>query len=694
MKLIIRYFIFFLLLSPKIFATNVDEFNQHFKLLPQPQKIELLNEKGLYYTDLRDVYLKNTNQKPVMTGLLENLPLSGIQKEGTLSLILSHDLGLPSPEGYTLEIKDKQVIIQAEQEAGLFYGIQTLIQLLEDSHDQKIEIPACRIVDYPEIAYRAIHLDLKHHIDAGHYYSQMIDRLANIKINAIIIEFEDKLRYRQAPLVGAANAITIEEFAAISRYAKERNIEISPLIQGLGHASFILKHEEYKKLRDDPASDWVFDPLNPETYKLQFALYEDAIAATPYGKYLHIGGDEVGTLGKSELCKKSGKNPFELQMYWLKKVTEFANEHNRIPIFWDDMVFKLSGLYKTTYDPEITEQNVRDLWTKNMPMLEKSIPLFPQNCVYMRWNYDYPKLPGNLNAIDWYKEHGLNMMAATSAQCMTAMMPRNNSNFQAIKDFCQLTSEKRMNGILCTIWDDCSPHFETVWRGLYDFALFSWNYEDISPETANALFRHRFYSPELEPASFEFQNLLEKALAFWDVALISEGDRENYHKTFKLIDLPDANKKGIWAMKYKEKIGLAGDAVSQYRLINTRIEKALELSRRNTYSVEVFKQINELQVYPSNLLLLLQQYDNAPAQNKKEISLRIKKFVNDFGALRVRLETVFSETRILGNPEEYQLDSNFHQHLANGTNNTDWMYMYELVMNQKIMEWLSAQGID
>ena len=694
MKLIIRYFIFFLLLSPKIFATNVDEFNQHFKLLPQPQKIELLNEKGLYYTDLRDVYLKNTNQKPVMTGLLENLPLSGIQKEGTLSLILNHDLGLPSPEGYTLEIKDKQVIIQAEQEAGLFYGIQTLMQLLEDSHDQKIEIPACRIVDYPEIAYRAIHLDLKHHIDAGHYYYQMIDRLANIKINAIIIEFEDKLRYRQAPLVGAANAITIEEFAAISRYAKERNIEISPLIQGLGHASYILKHEEYKNLRDDPASDWVFDPLNPETYKLQFALYEDAIAATPYGKYLHIGGDEVGNLGKSELCKKSGKNAFELQMYWLKKVTEFANEHNRIPIFWDDMVFKLSGLYKTTYDPEITEQNVRDLWSKNMPMLEKSIPLFPQNCVYMRWNYDYPKLPGNLNAIDWYKEHGLNVMAATSAQCMTAMMPRNNSNFQAIKDFCQLTSEKRMNGILCTIWDDCSPHFETVWRGLYDFALFSWNYEDISPETANALFRHRFYSPELEPASFEFQDLLEKALTFWDVVLISEGDRENYHKTFKLIDLPDANEKGIWAMKYKEKIGLAGDAVLQYRLINTRIEKALELSRRNTYSVEVFKQINELQVYPSNLLLLLQQYDNAPVQNKKEISLQIKRFVNDFGALRVRLETVFSETRILGNPEGYQLDSNFHEHLANGTNNTDWMYMYELAMNEKILEWLSAQGID
>ena len=54
--------------------------------------------------------------------------------------------------------------------------------------------------------------------------------------------------------------------------------------------------------------------MNPETYELQFSLYEDAIAATPYGKYLHVGGDEVGHLGMSELSKKSGLTPIQLQM--------------------------------------------------------------------------------------------------------------------------------------------------------------------------------------------------------------------------------------------------------------------------------------------------------------------------------------------------------------------------------------------
>ena len=137
-------------------------------------------------------------------------------------------------------------------QAGLFYGSQTLLQMLEDAHDQKVAIPACRITDYPDIAFRAVHLDLKHHLDAGFYYYQVIDRLARIKINAIIVEFEDKLRYKKAPVIGAPHAISIEEFEAISRYAKERNIEISPLVQGLGHASFILKHDKYKKLRDNP----------------------------------------------------------------------------------------------------------------------------------------------------------------------------------------------------------------------------------------------------------------------------------------------------------------------------------------------------------------------------------------------------------------------------------------------------------
>jgi hexosaminidase len=691
MKSILLTCVILIIIFSESICSDLEDFNKHFRLIPYPQKVEIINAKGLIYSDLKGVFLKNTNQRPVMEGMLDRLPLSDSQADGILSLIINNDLSLTSPEAYSLEIRDKQVIIRSKEQAGLFYGIQTLMQLLEDSQDQQREIPACIISDFPEIAYRAIHIDLKHHLDIGKYYYDLIDRLSRIKINAIIIEFEDKLRYRKAPIVGSADAISIEEFAAICRYAKERFIEISPLIQGLGHASFILKHEEFRNLRDDPASDWVFDPLNPATYVLQFSLYEDAIAATPYGKYLHVGGDEVGELGKSSLSKKSGKNSLELQMYWLKKVSEFASEHNRIPIFWDDMVFKLSGLYQTTYDPDLSADKVQELWKKNRPLLDKGLPLFPAGCMFMRWNYDCPQIPGNQMAIDWYKSNGLNVMAATAASCIEPVLPRSKNHFQPIKNFCRLTSEKKMSGILCTVWDDCSPHTETVMRGLFDFAFFSWNYAEVPVEKLHAAFRQRFYGSELEPATFEFQDLLEEAVSFWETALLQSGDRENFHKSFQLINLPDRNKAGEWSEKSKDKLLGARNSIKAYAEIKARIAKAMELSRRNRYNLEIMNQINELLVYPSNLLILLEAYDKALSEDKEVAAIQLKKYITGFSNLRSEFENVYSLTRIMGNPEGYQLDSNFHEHLANGTNNTDWMFMYELPFNKKVLQLLSGK---
>jgi len=444
-------FFLFLILSnfwAQVSSVEAQEFDKYFKILPKPQKIEFSQGESFSYQKLRFLYLQSLDKSPVLDFPLNALQAADKPGEGVLSLVLSQKEDLPSsPEGYTLEINNDQVVITARGQAGLFYGCQTLLQLIEDSRDNIVNIPACKITDYPEIDYRAVHLDLKHHVDAGHYYYDMIDRLAAVKINAIIVEFEDKLRYREG-LVGASDAISIDEFAAISRYAKDRYIEISPLIQGLGHAGFILKHEKYKYLRDDPKSDWAFDPLKPETYDLQFSLYKDAIEATPYGKYLHVGGDEVGELGKSELAKKSGKKPFELQMLWLNKVTEFARQHNRIPIFWDDMLFKLSGLYMTTYRTDISAEEVEKIWNENQGQLNEIIKLLPTDCVYMRWNYWDPTIPGNKKAIDWYKQHNLKVMAATAAtnDPVRPMFPRENSNIKTIRLFSQVASEKKWKG--------------------------------------------------------------------------------------------------------------------------------------------------------------------------------------------------------------------------------------------------------
>jgi hypothetical protein len=699
----------FLSVSLSGISVKQADFNKYFRLLPQPQKIEILTGKALTYNDLRFINLEGTEKRPLLDHPLNGLPVSDSPGRGVLTLSVKQDNSLPeSPEGYVLLIKDKQAVITSKGEAGLFYGCQTLLQLLEDSHDQQVDIPPCRITDYPGLPYRAIHLDIRFHLDAGHFYYELIDRLARIKVNAIILELEDKLRYKRAPLVGSANSISIDEFAAISRYAKERNIDISPLVQGLGHAGHILKHDEYKHLRDNPESDWAFDALNPGTYDLQFDLYRDAMEATPYGKYLHVGGDEVYNLGQSELAKKSGMKPVELQLYWLNKVSDFVNEHGRIPICWDDMFFSLAGLSGTMRNnPKgLTDEQIEAVWKENQYKLDGLVDKFPDDCIYMRWTYWNTKVKGNLKAIDWLISQNLRVMGATAAQDMSPLLPRNNSIFNSIKDFNEIASEKKLDGILCTMWDDSSYSFETFWRGIFNFASMSWNYEDIEAKVFNNIFRHRFYSPELSDPSFEFQNLLEQALWFWDGSLINNsnyarhiskegvynpfgdrGDRRVHPKNIELISLPDPENPGQWCEKYKEKISQAKTEASRYLEIKKKITEASMLARRNHYSLRLMDKINEFQAYSFKLILLLEKYDRSSSPTGRQAAASdIIKHVESFSEIRGDLENVISEKRFLKNPDGYVRAVTAD--LANGGINNEWMFVHETPMNEKITDWL------
>ena len=77
---------------------------------------------------------------------------------------------------------------------------------------------------------------------------------------------------------------------------------------------------------------------------------KDAIDATPYGQYLHVGGDEV------KVIDRNGKKGFELNLLWLNKVSEFAKQNNRIPIFWDDMYLKHGGVWMVTRNTKLTKE--------------------------------------------------------------------------------------------------------------------------------------------------------------------------------------------------------------------------------------------------------------------------------------------------------------------------------------------------
>lgn len=664
---------------------NLDE----FKLLPSVQELEYNNDlSNLNFENIKFAHSDNNTELPIrfdFTNHIEN----NKQIESTIDYSIESNLNL-NEEGYILNIFKNKISIIAKDEVGLFYAFITLDQLLEDSKDKNANLPMVSIKDYPLLKFRPIHLDVKHHMEKKSYYFNLIDHLAKQKINGIIVEFEDKLKYELRPEIGAPDAPSIDWWIEISEYANKRNIMINPLVQGLGHASFILKHEKNKHLRDVPDSDWAFNPLNSQTYDLQFDLYLDAIKATPYGKYLHVGGDEV------HLLKREGKSELELNLIWLNKVCQFAEKHNRIPIFWDDMPLKHAGVYRPMFNSEISMEKVDEIWEKNELNLMQFIEKFPKNAVYMRWNYQKSDTYGNQKAMDWYMNNGLNVMGATAGQTRWTLMPQNQSNISQIKSFAISSIEKNLEGLLLTLWDDDSPHFELYKRGIAAFSQYSWSGNKTTIEEFKTIYRHRTYGPEFSNNEFAFIDKLEKPVSLWLNMLLEEKVRraaiskeENPLETF-IIDLPDLENKGMWSKKYFNKIKNAKASLLISKEVEEIIDKLMENDSKNKYTLEVYKQVNELVKFSSNIIITLEKLDlSAEIDYEKTAFNEIRNFEDKFNSLRINFEEVYSKTRILNKPENYILDQDHHNHPANQTINFDWQFLSEKYFLKKIKNYIS-----
>ena len=623
-------------------------------------------------------YSITNDEIPITYGYLKNIT-EGDFESSIIKFEIDNDIDLKN-EGYILNIEKENIFITAKNQAGLFYAFVTLNQILENAFTQQTSIPILNIKDQPSLNFRPIHLDLKHHTEKKSYYYDLIDHFANLKINGIIVELEDKLKYVSRPEVGSSDSFSIEWWIELSDYAKSRNIIINPLVQGLGHASFILKHEKNMYLRDKPESDWAFNPLNSETYKLQFDLYLDAIKATPHGKYLHIGGDEVN------LVQRDGKTELELNLIWLNKVCEFAEKHGRIPIFWDDMPLKHAGVYNPMFNDKISVKEVDEIWEKNEINLMNFIEKFPKNAVYMRWNYQKSDTYGNLKAMDWYSKNDLTVMGATAGQTRWTLMPQNQSNISQIKSFASSSIDKELDGLLLTLWDDDSPHFELYKRGIAAFAQYSWSGNSLPIEEFKKLFRFKNFGSQFVGDKYAFIDLLEKPVGMWLNMLHSEnGWRSGLSKNQNplesdIIDLPDLDKKGEWSKKHEARINDARRSLEISLKVETNINNLILSQSKNLYLLQIYSQVNELIKFSSNAILKLEKVD-LEGDLKHIINLE-----NEYNRMREKFEKVYSRTRILNKPKDYILDQDHHHHPANQTINFDWQFLSEIMLLKKIKE--------
>lgn len=239
-------------------------------------------------------------------------------------------------EGYTISVSRDIVRVDANDAAGLYYGVQTLTQLIGRA-ETGIAVKGVEISDWPDTRTRAIHYDTKHHQDTRAFVMEFIRELSRYKINMLVWEWEDKLAYESYPEVGAPGAFTIADMQFFTEYAQKYHIQLVPLVQGLGHASFILKWPRHAGAREIYASNFEFCPLKDSTYTILFPLWEEAIKATPGSSYIHIGSDETYELGACENCRKKAESIGTSGLYhlFIDKAAAFLEKKGRKVMVWE-----------------------------------------------------------------------------------------------------------------------------------------------------------------------------------------------------------------------------------------------------------------------------------------------------------------------------------------------------------------------
>ena len=559
--------------EPQIASITEDDFqldaNTAVYLAPRIQDSSPLDSLLEGVADTAGLRLRKTDSKPDTNAII-------------LSLIPEAQLAEAPPgstrsEAYILEVTRHRAAIQAATPKGLFYGVQTLLQLLSQG---KGHIRGLRITDWPDMKFRAIHVDLWYHLDRPWYYEHLFRQLAYYKINTVVFEFEDKFQYVSHPVLSAPGALTHEQVKQLVQTAKKYYIDVVPLVQTLGHVSFIAKHPEFFHLREVAKSNWQLCPLRQGTLDLIRDMLDEMIDVVQPANYFHIGGDEARELGMGPECrdKWGDKAPVESYKLWLNFVCDLLKKRGLIAIVWDDMF-------------------LRHFSAADMARL-------PSNLIYMRWDYDTGKF---LDRDKLILKLGYPVWIATSAQTMTPIFPDqrlrvyNNANF--IPDAVALG----VKGVLNTAWEDEGIHPEMYWIGFVCSAEYSWSGKKPTTAEFYAKFFQLFYGWDQTGLAEAYDILSEKGF------IRRESGWTKEFGTLALPPLPSADFQvdSSWREKYGSLAALAKQRRPRYQRAIEIINANLDRDSKDRYNLEVLLLCARTALHFTDLILRLDEINGS-----------------------------------------------------------------------------------
>lgn len=352
-------------------------------VIPVPLKMEqgtgsfLLSEKTKLYTNLQG------GEAELWENYLKALPIQlkearmKDRKQMLFLLITPKTPQLPSPESYTLSVTSQRIEIRATSGAGLFYGMQTLLQLMQPASTGSYSVPSVEIEDTPRFAYRGLMLDVSRHFSTKEFIKKQIDALAYYKINRLHLHLTDaagwRLEIKKYPLLtdfaawrtdptwkkwwnggrkylrydepGASGGYyTQDDIREILEYARQHYITVIPEIEMPSHSEEVLAAYPQLSCSGEPYKNSDFCVGNEETFTFLENVLTEVMELFP-SEYIHVGGDEAGKSAWKTCpkCQKRMKdehlaNVDELQSYLIHRIEKFLNNHGRRLLGWDEIL--------------------------------------------------------------------------------------------------------------------------------------------------------------------------------------------------------------------------------------------------------------------------------------------------------------------------------------------------------------------
>jgi hexosaminidase len=411
-----------------------------------------------------------------------------------------------SAQAYRLTINPGEIALQAATPAGLYYAAASLAFLLREGKP----LDCGEIEDEPAQQFRGIHLDLKRLGWNQDYLKQLLPRLGAIKINAVLLEYEDKFPYQKHPDIAVSSALTPEDIVDLRRLAREHFIEIVPLVQSLGHLEYLLTLPRYSHLSEDTQVKSDICPQNPEAVALVREMMEEVLAAHPESRYFHIGADEPFRLGSCPRCRQAGsEGKGEIYFEHVNLLCELVCARGKTPILWSDVLEghpeMLSQLHPAAivmywdYRSEGEEVNFFINRSQEGGVLYEDAVLsrLPESFLDIYRPYidtgKMPKLYKSLPYMQFFKDRGREVIGATHVKQI--------DNCLAHAKRCR---ESGALGTVATAWAahnslaDPIGYLELRMKGVYAEAAFSWE-QHTSRESFEKRFIPALYGSQLEP---------------------------------------------------------------------------------------------------------------------------------------------------------------------------------------------------